>query len=154
MTQGSSPFSCCLWGLQLWPVNSQLWHVGSSSQASDINMGPLHWEHRALPTFPGFTTREILVGSFVGFFNVCLFFCPRWVLNVAHSALLVACGIQFPGLGSHPGPLHWEHGVLATGPGKSPCWEFLNYCFYLITGNWPIQIFYSFPVQFGEIVHL
>ena len=30
------------------------------------------------------------------------------------------CGILFPDQGSNPGPLHWEHGVLATGPpGKS-----------------------------------
>ena len=32
-----------------------------------------------------------------------------------------ACGIQFPDQGSNLGPLHWEHGVLPTGPpGKSP----------------------------------
>ena len=30
--------------------------------------------------------------------------------------LVVACGIYFPDQGSNPGPLHWEHGVLATGP--------------------------------------
>ena len=33
---------------------------------------------------------------------------------------LVACGIQFPKQRSNLGPLHWEHGVLASGlPGKS-----------------------------------
>ena len=37
--------------------------------------------------------------------------------------LAAACGIQFPDQRSNPGPLHWKHGVLATGPpGKS-----LNY---------------------------
>ena len=35
--------------------------------------------------------------------------------------LVVACEIWFPDQGSNPGPLHWERGVLATGPpGKSP----------------------------------
>ena len=33
-----------------------------------------------------------------------------------HWILVVACGIQFPNQGSNPGPLHWELGVLATGP--------------------------------------
>ena len=34
--------------------------------------------------------------------------------------LITACGIEFPDQGSNPGFLHWEHGVLATGPaGKS-----------------------------------
>ena len=33
----------------------------------------------------------------------------------------MACGIYFPDQGSNLGPLHWEHGVLATGPpGKCP----------------------------------
>ena len=37
----------------------------------------------------------------------------HWVLGVAH-------GILFPDQGLNPGPLHWELGVLATGPpGKS-----------------------------------
>ena len=30
--------------------------------------------------------------------------------------LVVACGILFPDKGLNPCPLHWEHGVLATGP--------------------------------------
>ena len=34
--------------------------------------------------------------------------------------LVVTCGIQFPYQGANLGPLHWECGVLATGPpGKS-----------------------------------
>ena len=33
---------------------------------------------------------------------------------------IAACGIEFPEQGSHPDPLHWEHGVAASGPpGKS-----------------------------------
>ena len=36
---------------------------------------------------------------------------------VAACELLVAeCGIQFPNQGMNPGPLHWELGVLPTGP--------------------------------------
>ena len=39
-----------------------------------------------------------------------------WLLQV----FLWHMGIQFPGPGIDPGPLCWEHGVLATGlPGKS-----------------------------------
>ena len=41
--------------------------------------------------------------------------------SAACELLVAACGIQFPDQGSNPGPLHWECGVLATGPpGKSP----------------------------------
>ena len=37
-------------------------------------------------------------------------------------SLLAARGIQFPDQGSNLDPLHWERGVLATGPsGKPPC---------------------------------
>ena len=40
--------------------------------------------------------------------------CSTWNLLVA------VCGIQFPDQQSNPGPLQWEHGILATGPpGKS-----------------------------------
>ena len=36
------------------------------------------------------------------------------------GALVLACGIQFPDQGLNPGPVHWEHGVLAAGlSGKS-----------------------------------
>ena len=42
------------------------------------------------------------------------------IFTVALGLLAVAYGIQFTGEGSNPGPPHWEHGVLATGPpGKS-----------------------------------
>ena len=48
-------------------------------------------------------------------FYICLFI-------GLHQALVtvMACGILSPDQGLNPGPLHWEHGVLATGPsGKS-----------------------------------
>ena len=36
------------------------------------------------------------------------------------GSLVAACGVQLPDQGSKPGPLHWQHGVLTTGPpGKS-----------------------------------
>ena len=39
---------------------------------------------------------------------------------MACKFLVVACWIYFPDQGSNPGPLHWEPGVLTTGPpGKS-----------------------------------
>ena len=43
------------------------------------------------------------------------------------GSLVAACGIYFPNQGSNPGPLHWEHRVLATGPpGKSQFLDFFN----------------------------
>ena len=45
---------------------------------------------------------------------------PNFLQSV--GSLVVACRISFPDQGSNLCPLHWEHGVLATGtPGKS--WE-------------------------------
>ena len=41
-------------------------------------------------------------------------------LAVICELLVAACGIQFPKLELNLGPLHWECGILATGPpGKS-----------------------------------
>ena len=43
------------------------------------------------------------------------------ILAVAFELLVVACEVWFPDQGSNWGPLHWEHGVSATGPPrKSP----------------------------------
>ena len=39
----------------------------------------------------------------------------RFLLQHAGS-LVAACGMYFPNQGLIPGPLHWECGVLATGP--------------------------------------
>ena len=58
---------------------------------------------------------------------IYLFWLP-WVLVAARGIFVVVrrqlvaeCRIQFPDQGSNPGPLHWEHGVLTTGPpGKAP----------------------------------
>ena len=37
-------------------------------------------------------------------------------LVAAGELLVVAQGSWFPDQGSHPGPLHWEHGALVMGP--------------------------------------
>ena len=49
-------------------------------------------------------------------------------LSLRHvNSLVAACGIWFPDQGLDLGPLHWEHGVLATGsPGKSLPWPLLE----------------------------
>ena len=57
--------------------------------------------------------------DFLKYLFICLFI---WLPRV----LAVVCGTYFPDQGLNPGPLHWEHGTLATGPpGKSP-----HYCFW------------------------
>ena len=49
-------------------------------------------------------------------FYICLFIELHQVL-----VTVMACGILSLDQGLNPGPLHWEHEVLATGPpGKSP----------------------------------
>lgn len=50
------------------------------------------------------------------------------VLIVAAFDLVVAArGNEFPAQGSDPGGLHWDHGILATGPPeKSPDTMLLN----------------------------
>ena len=48
------------------------------------------------------------------------------VLVAPRGLLVAACGLKFPDQGSNLGPLHWECGVLSTGPpGKSL--EFKNF---------------------------
>ena len=53
-----------------------------------------------------------LIRSVLSFFQTA----PGLVLFWLHWILDAARGIQFPDQGSNPGPLNWEHGVLATGP--------------------------------------
>ena len=49
------------------------------------------------------------------------FYIQVFILAVPHmGSLVTACGIQFPNRGLSPGPLRWEHGVLATGPPGTP----------------------------------
>ena len=67
-----------------------------------------------------FNLKWLVFFSFVTL-HIYLFGCARPQLwHVGPSIFIVACGIQFLNQGSNPGQLHWELGVLATGPlGKS-----------------------------------
>ena len=69
-----------------------------------------------------FWLRQVLVAAHGIFVTACgIFSCSIQDLLLRYAdSLVVACGIQFPDQGSNPGPLHWEHGILPTGPpGKS-----------------------------------
>ena len=65
---------------------------------------------------------SLSLSLFLLFPFIYLFGCPRSWLQRAESlifvaeSLVVACGVWFPEQGLNPGPLPWEHGVLATGP--------------------------------------
>ena len=50
--------------------------------------------------------------SSTGFFSNAL----KTFIYLAVPGLSAACGIEFPDKGSNLGRLHWERGVLATGP--------------------------------------
>ena len=53
-------------------------------------------------------------------FGVCLFFFLIFFIYLAVPGLSCSMWDLVPDQGSNPDPLHWEHGVLATGPpGKS-----------------------------------
>lgn len=51
--------------------------------------------------------------------KICVFI---WLCQV----LVEGCGIQFSDQGLNPGPLHWECGVLSTGPPKKSWRSFLR----------------------------
>ena len=69
---------------------------------------------------------QLSVFIFLYIFLNIYFICARSQLQDAGSSV-AACGIQLPDQGSNPGPLHWEHGVLATRPsGKPPGKRFLK----------------------------
>ena len=74
-----------------------------------------------LPSFPHLGKCHHLLSCSPGIFlNVFLWLC---------QVLVVACRIYFPKQGLNPGPLHWEGGIVATGPpGKSLTKEFLFLC--------------------------
>ena len=63
------------------------------------------------------------------FFFLIFKFIYLGMLGLSCSMQILSCGMWdlVPSPGSNPGPLYWEHGVLATGsPGKSPEVLFLN----------------------------
>ena len=80
-------------------------------------------------------------------FYLFIYLWLHWVLIVARGIFVAACrllhcgmwtqlqhacGIQFPNQGSNPGPLHWVHGVLPTGPpGKSLHSIIYQLCYFI-----------------------
>ena len=81
------------------------------------------------------------------FKNIYLFIWLHWVFVAACRVFIAACRIQFPDQGSNPGPLHWERGVLTTGPpGKSPFYyKFKKY--YQVMGNALLSLSSSFLIS-------
>ena len=49
-----------------------------------------------------------------------------WAIFINMQTLAAACGIWFPDYGWNPGSLHWENGVLATGPPGKSCRALFN----------------------------
>ena len=59
----------------------------------------------------------------VEFLNIFISLATLGLSCGMQDLLVAACGIWFPDQGSNLGPLHWEHGILATAPpGKSQLW--------------------------------
>ena len=63
-------------------------------------------------------------------FKIFIFiYCPHWILVMAHRIFDLRCGMLtlscsvwnlVPSPGIKPRPMHWKHGVLATGPQGIP----------------------------------
>ena len=51
-------------------------------------------------------------------FKIFLFIWLSWVLVAACKLLVVTCWVHFPAQELNLDPLHWQFGVLATGPGS------------------------------------
>ena len=67
-------------------------------------------------------------------------------LLATRELLVVAGGIWFPDQGLNLGPLHWELGVLATGPaGKFPSFLPLFFLLSAFKSPSPFLLFLSFP---------
>ena len=73
--------SCSMW------THSCSMHVGSSSPTRDQNLGPLHWEHRVLPTRPQGKSQ---VDVFKLHVTSLYFFLPL------PCRKLVLCPVEFP----------------------------------------------------------
>ena len=91
------------------------------------------WRHSLLPKPPSMRSYHAFFPSiFISFIYLavpglgCIIWDPHSLLEhvgplvIAWELLVVVCGIYFPNQGSNSSLLHWEHGILATGPpGKS-----------------------------------
>jgi len=62
------------------------------------------------------------LGSLSLLLNIYLFGFTQ-VLVMARKLLVAACGIEFPHQRLNLSPLHWEHGVSATGPPGKSLWS-------------------------------
>ena len=72
----------------------------------------------------------------------CLFFKNlSFLCGCGMQTLVLACGICFPDQESNLSPLHWEHGVLATGPpGKFLfCWLLSCKVLYVFLNTNPLS---------------
>ena len=56
-------------------------------------------------------------------------------LVAAYELLVLACRIQFPDRGLNPSSLHWERGVLATGPPGKSNPQIINQLFFFLFDN-------------------
>ena len=65
----------------------------------------------------------------------------RIFLVVGCDLLVAACGTWFPDQGSNPGPLHWECGVLATGPPRKALQQQFHFIYWLI--NFALLFWFS-----------
>ena len=94
--------------------------------------------------------------STVSFFLLkkILFCCTRSRLQHAGSLIFIAAcgslnytfGVKFPDRGLNLGPLHWEYGVLATGPlGKTLSCFFSNKFLFCIVTCYPSGECIEFP---------
>ena len=71
---------------------------------------------------------------FIYLFRLCqVLVVARGIFAAACKLLVAACGIQFPDQGLNLGPLHWERGVLLSGPPGKP----LYYLLHLTTSYHP-----------------
>ena len=91
----------------------------------------------------------IIPESLFSFFLLFLHIYSTYYLFIWLCQILVAaCGIQFPYQGLNPGPLYWEHGVLATGPPGNSCFFLAEIVpwrsFYILVWKSPFAQYSSF----------
>ena len=118
MTKNTGPERLCLFSLTV-DTYALLFFKCICFQLKDNCSTVLCW---FLP-YINMNQPQVLVSFFFKHF-FCLFI---WLCEI----LVAAWGIQFPDQGLNPGPLHWEHRVLATGPPEKSLIFFLKYSVFL-----------------------
>ena len=116
----------CLQG-RLLPAFSSPW--GPQASSAFVFTRPPSWCLSGSPNL--ISLSFLLISIFSKYLFGYVFLWLYWVLVEAGrifscgELFVAACGIQLPNQGLIPGPLHWVHAVLATGPpGKSPPFPF------------------------------